>query len=328
MARRDRSNSNNQSENTPNEVQEDNVSTTAPEVEASPEAVEAAVQANEDEAPATSDKPADKPVDLTAFNAAVTEAVGQRDEATGEVAPAVIEPVVVEYRKLDGLKAKNKAKAALNELMTTAMNALDISTARAYLMISDKLTAGPSGGGSTPRPPADPTEAFVQRTVGLRLALQLASDTVPEGVNDDWSTKAKALYDESLESARSYATWLASDAEDKGDEPEVSAVVKAAVKLSQGKAAKVGGKTSGGGSGFTGERRDIAKHILNAFEGQESGTFLSIAEIKNTASTEYGDASPSAGAISARLFPASGKCTVEGITPTTNDKGKKGAVKN
>ena len=63
----------------------------------------------------------------------------------------------------------------------------------------------------------------------------------------------------------------AADAEaaedDKGDEPETGAVAKNAVKLALGKSAKAGGR-AGTGTPFTGERRDVGKHILNAFEGK------------------------------------------------------------
>jgi hypothetical protein len=326
MARRTRSTD----KNTP-EVQEDTVSTTtteAPEATTteaeSPEAVEAAVQATDAEVK-DAPKATDAEVDLTAFNEAVEKALAEKDSATGEIAPAFIDPVNKAYRELDGLKAKNKAKASLNEAMKEAMNKMDIAQARAYLVLSENLTAG--GGSKAEKAPADPTEAFVQRYAGLRLALELVGSSVPEGVDEGWADKAKALYDSSVEQAKAYSAWVSSDAEDKGEEPEATAVVKAAVKLSQGKAAKVGAARTGG-STFSGERRDIAKHIQQAFESKEEGDFLSVAEIKNFHSDEYGDSSPSAGAISARLFPTSGKCTVEGVTPSTNDKGHKGAVKS
>lgn len=322
MARRQR----NQSTN--NEAEEANVSTTTTETPAeTPEAVEGAVEATSEEVEAAP-KATEAEVDLTAFENAVNEALANKDESTGELAPSFIEPVNAEYRKLDGLKAKNKAKAVLNEGMKSAMNDMDIQTARAYLALTDNLSAAGGGGSKAPSQPADPTEAFVQKAATLRLALGLVTNDVPEGVNEGWADKAKELVDSSTEAARNYQQWLASPEDSRGDEPEVNAVVKAAVKLASGKSARLGRASSGGGSGFTGERRDIAKHIVNAFADKPSGTFLTIAEIKNTHSDEYGDNSPSAGAVSARLFPNSGKCTVEGITPGTNDKGKKGATKD
>ena len=173
--------------------------------------------------------------------------------------------------------------------------------------------------------PADPTGAFVQRTVVLKLANSLLKPG--EGVTDDWADKSNELFNELKSKADEFLDWYTSTAEDKGDEPEVNPLVKAAVKMSQGKAAKVGSKS--GGAAYTGERRDIAAHITEAFADQEVGTFLTVAEIRKFRSTEYGDNPPSAGAISARLFPGGdgSKNTVKGTESDTNEKGIKGARK-
>jgi len=266
----------------------------------------------------------EKVIDLTAFKAAATEAAGQADTATGEVAPGVLEPVVKEYRLLDGIKAKNAAKAWLVEQMKAQMDAQSIVGARSYLQLSEGMTAGSASGGT--KVPTDPTQAFVQAEATLRLAAALHAPG--EGVTEGWETKVEELVESSTESATSYLAWIKNDAEDKGDEPEVTAVVKNAVKLALGKAAKVGGRASGSGSTFVGERRDIGKHIESAFEDVEEGAFLTVAEIRKHRSEEYGDNPPSAGAISARLFPASGKCTVEGVVPDQNEKGNRGAYKS
>jgi hypothetical protein len=74
-------------------------------------------------------------------------------------------------------------------------------------------------------------------------------------------------------------------------------------------------------------RRDIAAHIASAFAGMPDGTFLTVGEIRAHRSKEYGDEFPSSGAIAARLFPASGRCTVHGVSPNTNDRGVRGAHK-
>lgn len=296
------------------QAQEATVSTTT--TEAAPEAPETTE---------TKAKAEETPIDLTAFQKAATEAVGQADTSTGEIAVALIEPVVKEYRALDGVKPKNAAKHWLTEQMKDQMNKGSIQGARSYLQLQESMTAG-SGGGAA-KAPADPTQAFVQRVATLNLAYNLVvGGEVPEGVAEDWSDKAQALVGEATSDATKYLAWVNDESEDKGDEPEVSPVVKNAVKLAVGKSAKAGGRASGGGT-FTGERRDIGKHIAEAFAEVESGTFLTVAEIRNHKSAEYGDNPPSAGAISARLFPANGKCTVEGITPGTNEKGNKGATK-
>ena len=263
-------------------------------------------------------------IDLTPFSTAVDAAVAQRDESTGELAEAQIAPVVAEYRKIEGIAGKNKAKNFLTDKMRDAMNEMDISLARSYMVLQDNLSAG-----SVPkaeRTPADPTEAHVQRVVGLDLARALL--VTPEGVSDDANARAEKLYAEVYPQAESYLAWSSNEDEaTRGDEPEVPTFVKNAVKLALGKAAKGGGSRAGGGSP-SGERHDLGEHIRQAFEAQPSGTFLTVAEIRNFKSTEYGDNPPSAGAISARLFPQSGKCSLDFVTPGQNDKGNRGATKN
>lgn len=292
----------------------------APEVEVTEtEAVETT------EAPKAEEK-VEAPIDLTAFQAAAQAAVAEADTSTGEIALAGVESVVREYRKLDGLKAKNKAKSWLNEQMKAEMNSDNIQGARSYLQLHDSMTAGHVAGGGT-KAPADPTEAYVQAEATLRLAGELHQPT--EGVAEDAEEKVAAAVETAREQAAAYLAWLKSDAEDKGDEPETGPVAKNAVKLALGKSAKAGGK-AGGGTPFTGERRDVGKHITEAFSKVESGVFLTVAQIRASKSEEYGDSLPSAGAISARLFPQGDgtKCTVEGITPGQNEKGNKGATKN
>jgi len=281
---------------------------------------EAETPATESTTPVEADK-AETPIDLTAFQGAVAQAIGTRDDSTGEVPEASVAPVVSAYQALEGQKAKNAAKNFLAEAMKSAMNEMDLPLARANMSLSESLTTAKAA--RTEKAPADPTEAFVQRSAALRLATALVEK--PEGVADDAEDKINAVLAEVGPQVEAYRAWLNSDAEDKGDAPEgTSPVVVAAFKVAAGKAA---GKRTTSGTAYTGERRDIGKHIAEAFEGAESGAFLTVAEIRNHKSSEYGDNPPSAGAISARLFPASGKCTVEGITPGQNDKGNKGATK-
>lgn len=277
------------------------------------------------------DKKDEKPaeVDLTEFSTALASAIDQRDETTGTPPEAAYSAVNVAYRKLDGAKAKNKAKALITKGITDAMNALDAPLARAHLLVQEHLSAsGPvSGAGAKAnREPVDPTEAFVERVVTLDLARALV--VKPEGVGDEATDKATELYQKSFGDAQTYLEYLQTDEDKRGDEPEVSVFVKSAAKLALGKAARPGGAKASSGTAqpFQGERRDIAKHIENAFAEKEAGTFLTIAAIRNAKSPEYGDDLPSAGAISARLFPKSGKVTIEGVEPAEVE-GKKGARK-
>lgn len=245
------------------------------------------------EAPAT---PAaeTKPVDLTAFQKAVNEAIEGKDDSTGELPEGALDGPNKAYRDIDGLPGKNAARKWLDESMKQALVVdKDAMKARAFVVIKDGLSAG---GGSAKSTPADPTTAFVNKVVALNIALQLVNDSVPEGVNEDWAEKAEALEGTLAEDVQKFSTWSASTAEDKGDAPEVSPVVRQAFKLSQGKGG--GGSTRVAG----GPRRDIGTHIAQVFADLPVGSFLTVNEIAKTASTEYGDDRPSAGAVSAHLF--------------------------
>jgi hypothetical protein len=266
-------------------------------------------------------QPTEAAVDLTAFNTAVEAAVGQKDQSTGTLPTAAVESVKAEYRKLDGAKAKREAKQALADGMKAGMEAMDIQTVRAY----DQLLreAAVAGGTSKEKPPADPTEAFVNLVVTLDLARTIEA---PEGVAEDWESRKQELYAKLVPQLEQYRTWLAADESTRGDEPEVSDLVKQAVRLQQGRKSK---GRSGTGAAFTGTRGNTAAHIQEAFSDKESGTFLTIAEIVAFTSKEYGDRHPSPGAIQARLFPKSGKVPEElnGVTPGTNEHGVRGATK-
>ncbi|PRY39335.1 uncharacterized protein DUF1524 [Geodermatophilus tzadiensis] len=76
----------------------------------------------------------------------------------------------------------------------------------------------------------------------------------------------------------------------------------------------------------SGRRRDIAAHIAHAFADLPVGSFLTVSQIRNTPSPEYEGTAPSAGAISARLFPASGPMTLVGVVPDQRN-GVRGARK-
>jgi hypothetical protein len=273
---------------------------------------------------------AETEVDLTAFNGAVEAAIEAADETTGTVAAAQLSPVQAQYRALDGAKAKNKAKKHLSDTMTTAITSQppNIKAARALMFLSDNLTV--AGSSATPKAPADPKAAYIEQVQALGLAVETLP--VPEGV--EVTREELAISDEQREQLVAYRDWLnrepaAEGAEDL-PEPQVSAVVKAAIKLQTGKAVR---RTSGGSTRSDGPRRDIGKHILNAFADKEPGTFLTVAEIRGIPSEEYpATEPPSQGAISARLFPASGKCSLvdKGVKPASQNKnGKevKGAVK-
>ncbi|WP_280510532.1 DUF262 domain-containing protein [Nocardia farcinica] len=75
-------------------------------------------------------------------------------------------------------------------------------------------------------------------------------------------------------------------------------------------------------------RRDIGQHIIHAFADLDVGDFLTIGEIRKTPSPQYPvNDLPSAGAISARLFPGNGRhTTVPGVVGVISG-GRRGARK-
>lgn len=316
MARRPRNTESAPAEGTTDPTNEENpVTDTA--VETPVEASDTPAVPEQTEAPAAESAP----VDLTAFTTAVEAAVEARDTSTGDVPADQLAPVQAAYRDLDGLKAKNAARALIAERMKAAMNNLDITSARAFMVLTEGLSAAGSKS-SADKPPADPKQAFTERYQAILLAAELVAAEAPEGVTVTEIT----VPDGALASAQALAAYNANEAEDKGDAPESSPVVRAALKLASGKAS--GARKAGVGTGSNGGvRRDIGEHIKSAFADVDAGTFLTVAEIRAHKSAEYGDEPPSAGAISARLFPSSGKSTVEGVEPGTNDKGTRGATK-
>ena len=288
--------------------------TDLPEVTES-ESFEETVYLPEAEAPAEETAPEATPepeaeIDLTAFIGAVETALEEKDSSTGALPSAQIDLVRAQYAALDGVKAKNKAKAYLHDqlksyMMGDAENGVgpDVPRARAIMVLQEEAAvAGRVGSPAAPKVKVDPTEAYTEGLAALTLAFYLATSTAPEGVDlekakTDSAAKANELFPEA---SGVYTS------EDKATEDKV---IAAAIKLAKVKAVRA--PSSGGGSGrtYTGTRRDIGKHIAEAIAGAEAGTFLSVADLRKFKSEEYGDDAPSAGAITNRLEPTSGAAT-------------------
>jgi hypothetical protein len=326
--------------------------TEAPEVE-NTEALEAAVEAEvetpaedtpttEGETPAAeSDGERDtsgdtvitdgeKEADLAPFIAASQATVAQRDTSTGELPDGALDGTLEAYRTLPSVKDRNRAKAHLKDAMKDAMEQMDLSLARAYLTMQDSMTTAPSHKASE-RKPADPLAVWKHNLLTATLAYgELAGVGAPEGADINEIT-TQAGSQEFVDAMNAYRTWLDTEVpegEDQPEAPKVPAEVVAAFKFARGAKRRGVGTGNGDRTPHDGPRRDLGKHIAEAFADVESGTFLSVAEIRKFKSSEYEDEPPSAGAISARLFPAKGECTVEGITPGTGgEKGTKGAYK-
>lgn len=265
-----------------------------------------------------------------AFTEAVATSLEARDTSTGNLPVVNIEPVQAAYRKISGSKNKNAAKKHLTKLLQDAINSSDIQLGMAIMQLSQVIDST----ASAPKPqaerkPVDPTGKFVDELAVLNLAYLLRRADVPEGVETDGDegafTKAEKLVGELTEQAETYYAWVKSTAEDKGDEPEVSSVVKRAVKaahLKSAGSAKSAGTSTPRVTG--GPRRSVRTHIAQAFGDKESGTVLRVAEISNAKTEEYPDGDCSPGAISAALKSEKG---VEGFEKTLDGNGNLAARK-
>jgi hypothetical protein len=244
------------------------------------------------------------------------------DQSTGTLAEAQIASVIKAYQALDGAKAKAKVRAAVEAGVKEALapESGDIPKARALNTVRTEITKSKGSKPAGDKTPSDPTAAFVDQVVGLQLAYSHVTQNVPDGVAEDWQDRATKLAAETVQDVEKLAKYTG-----EGEVPEVSGLAKRALKLASG---KVKGGSGSPRTPFTGERHDIGKHILSAFEGKAAGEFLTVAQIVSHKSTEYGDDTPSPGAVSARLFPRSGKCTLEGVEPIdATDSQPKGARK-
>lgn len=270
-------------------------------------------------------------------SATTSDAEGERDTATGTLSDALVERVRLAFGQLPTGSTKTSARpqvrAYVDSKLAEAMNAGDMPAARSlYALQNEALVA--RGGTAQIVKVTDPTEVFVNELTTLWLAPYLK--TPPEGVAEDYAQRVDNLGKELLEPARAYAVWFDADEDTRGDEPAVHEVVKAAVKVARGRAARVGrAKSTGGGStseraAFTGTKRNVGNHILEAFEGKPVGTAMTIGEITKFESKEYAGDKPSQGAVSARIW-AEGGCSVSGIeaymVPQSSGDPKKGARK-
>lgn len=290
-----------------------------PAEELDTETVEEAVEETT-EAPAQAPAKEEAPeADLTPFKEAAAAALEEADHSTGDLPKIAIDSVNKVYREIDGVKGKNQARTWLDEEMKASIVAKDVVKAKAFVMLKDGLSA--ASGSSTPKAPADPTQAFVQRVVALRLAQEEVVSNVPEGVNEAWPEKADTLIESLIFDMTKYREYLAAT-DDDAEQPEVSPVVRQAFKLAQGKSTGGAGRASGG------PRRGIEKHLQQVFADLPVGSFLTVNEIAKAASTEYGDDRPSAGAVSARLFPKGRPAYDSDTIKASAEEGKpRGAVK-
>lgn len=323
----------------PEETQENSAEeATAPEASTESSTDEAGTSAP---AEVKSDKP-DLTPQLDAFKRQLGEVAGYAQEdgtfsdgtrlERGELTDEDTALIVSAYSELrSDRKMANAAKASVMEGLTAAVRIGNVDVARAYMSVLAELEKIAAPRNQAPAKPVDPTELFVERYTAVQLALQVLFNTAPDGVAEDWNERSDKMQDNLQDDLTTYLGWLGTAADERGDEPTVSPVVKAAMKIAQGKAApksKGGRSTSTSvASTFTGERGDILDHIQHAFQvgggliGEEEGSpvpvggRLTVAQIQKIESKTYAGRDPSAGALSSRLFKGKWDESATGIRP-------------
>jgi len=300
----------------PNKNSNKSTTTEAP-AQVAPEQEETSTMSTTTEEPTTTsatETPVEEtPIDLSAFEAAVSAAFDAKNAETGE--PGETDALVKAYRDLDGIKAKNAAKAKVIDLQDAAIDGDDIHGAKFYMKVSNLLVAAKSSGSKTPKEvtPVDHTEDFASHLAALDLARVLSPK--PEGVEDDKVDERRTtLYNDNHAATVAYLAWLNGDKETRGDEPEASKLVKTAARFAKGSVTK----SSGGGvrKVHSGPRKSPANHIKEVFAGVNSGDFLTVGQIVSAKSSEYDADEVSQGAISNAL--RAGK--VEGVVADESAK--------
>lgn len=272
-----------------------------------PVVTDADASAESTEETSTTEAPVVEAPDISDFVAAASAAVATQD----------YDAVTAAYVALDR-KGKSAATKHISEVVKSYMTAKDAVNAFAWMDITDalnKVKATKPKSDKQEKAPVDPSGVHVEKLTGLYLAYQLAADNAPAGIPEDFDVRAAVK--DAVTAARTQAdavlAWRANEDEAKGDAPEHSDTVARSIRLAfQGSGSKR--KASGeSGPGYSGPQRSISAHIAEAFADQPSGTFLTVSDLRNFESTQYGNDHPSAGAISSALN--SPKFAVEGVTP-------------
>lgn len=296
----------------PVQTQEDTVTQT----------VEAPVAPESTDAPAGDAPVTEEAIDLGPFLLVAQSAIDSGDYTR----------VTAAYTELDR-KAKGAATRHVNAAMKDALVvAKDTQLALNWSQVVSAMTApkiAKEKANKEPKVAADSTPALVDRAASLWLAYKTLGANLPEAVDREAFTealKAKVAEEALGNEIQSLVDFRANTAEDKGDAPTVSDLAQRVVKLAF---TGTSGRKASGGTGsvstYEGPRRSIGTHIAEAFADQESGTFLTVAQIRNFESSVYGTDHPSAGAISSAL---GGKSLPEGISKAIGGpKEQVGAVK-
>lgn len=244
--------------------------------------------------------------DISNFVALISSLISRGDD--GEVIELTAEDTlnVQNAYKVLTRKEKNLAKNAMSSAMEDAvMKDDDISLAKFYLEVNNRMSEAPKvAKESKEKKVVDPSEAIVRLIAKLDLARALV--VVPEGMDKaDIEKRASDLFNAGVEDV-------------KKDEPEL-VWVKQALNLSSPK--KVKAVTDG-----VRTRHSVSNHIAEAFANAKSGEKLTLAQIVDFKSDEYGDERPSKQAVMAHLQSKKFLAATE-LSVDTGEKGEPVLVK-
>lgn len=204
---------------------------------------------------------------------------------------------IAEYEKLTR-KGKMQASHGVKAKTFAALDEDEYAKAKALSGLSKALGSSSSTGEAT-----DPTEELVNRMAGFYIAfttLKAANPTLEEKV-------AAAVQAATVQGEP--------DSEGKTTLTEDAAKTVAALLAAKLVDSKMGRRPRETG----GTRHNVGKHISQIFAELPDGTFLSIKEIANAKSEEYGDDAPAVNTVATHLN--SGKFEQAGLSVDTRGEG-------
>lgn len=331
------------------EAPEATEATTEATPEIATESVPTEAATTEEAAPETPTGPTDEELAATyqIFTDAVKAAYDARDMTNASVPSDKVEAVQAAYKLLN-TKQRKEAKADLAEgLRVHLTETADIISARFYMDMQATVEKAKAVTRETVAAPVvDPTQAFVNTSLGFYLASQLL--VPPADIAPNWgdmmAAQAQEINGEPVEAVRTYmaakAAWDAETEHAEGAtepvlDPNTPASLVLALALVSGK--RTAGRKATGTTGTRapraprapsvgGTRGNIGAHIAKFFADKPVGTAVKFGDIAAFTSSEYPGANASGGAIGA-FFDRGNFASTPGIAPTLVD-GKKGAIKN
>jgi hypothetical protein len=215
--------------------------------------------------------------------------IGEFSTMTDSDLAATVESALAAYRPLD-TKGKATARKNVEFAMKACIDGMDLAGASFAMNLGKALVSS----GTKVADEIDPREVLINAVAEL----EIAAEYIRSGMHIPAGLDVSEIEWDSIE-------W-ADVSDHKAPVWENDTIRAGAKAFAEAKRSR------------TADRADIGEAILSAFEGLDSGAFLTVSEIANKSGS-------GTGAIAARLFPtrtdkATGekvdaKCTVEGIRP-------------